>query len=369
MSNLVLYRKYRPSKFSEVIGQEHIVKTLTNALENDMVSHAYLFCGPRGSGKTTIARIMAKAVNCLDRKGPEPCNKCSSCIEINSGRAIDLIEIDAASNRGIDEIRDLKAGARFAPTRLKYKVFIIDESHQLSKDAANALLKILEEPPAHVIFILATTDAHKMISTIISRTQRFDFYKLAVGQLVQKLKLIVKEEKTKIDEDALELIAGHSEGAFRDAESLLDQVMTFAKTTGDKHITADEIKDFLGIIDTKLVAEFLKFVSKKDKVKAIRFLNENIEKGINPFEFAKSFVDYIRYALLYKIDPELNNSLAGTLTKEEKEDLANQAKGLDEKGLRTLLKVFLEAQARMKYSPIPQLPLELAVLEITEEKE
>jgi len=369
MSNLVLYRKYRPKNFSEVVGQEHIVTTLSNALENDMVSHSYLFCGPRGSGKTTIARILAKAVNCLDRKGAEPCNKCSACLEINSNRAIDLIEIDAASNRGIDEIRQLKEGARFSPTRLKYKVYIIDEAHQLSKDAANALLKILEEPPAHVIFILATTDAHKMIPTIISRCQRFDFYKLTVPQIVEKLKTIAKAEKTKIDDDALELIAANSEGAFRDAEGLLDQVITFAQSINDKHITAEEIKDFLGIIDSKLISEFFDLLIKKDRAKAIGFFNENVEKGINPFEFAKNLIDYIRYGLLFKIDPDLNNSLTNTLTSEDRQKIEKQMAKIEEKELRTFLKVFLEAQARMKYSPIPQLPIELAILEITDKKE
>jgi DNA polymerase III subunit gamma/tau len=186
MANIAFYRKYRPKSFQDVIGQEHIVRTLTNAVAQDIISHAYLFSGPRGTGKTSLARLLAKAVNCANPKQGDPCNKCEACGEINAGRAMDFVELDAASNRGIDEIRDLKEGIKFSPTKLKYKVFVIDEAHQLTKEAANALLKTLEEPPPHAIFILATTEAHKMISTIASRCQRFDFHKLTAPQIVQR---------------------------------------------------------------------------------------------------------------------------------------------------------------------------------------
>jgi len=203
MANLVLYRKYRPQTFGEVIGQEHIVQTLTNSIKGNNISHAYLFSGPRGSGKTTIARLFAKAINCQDRisntqhptSSYEPCNKCSSCLEIMAGKSIDLIEIDAASHRGIDDVRELREGIKFAPVKSKYKIFIIDECHQLSKDAANALLKTLEEPPAHAIFLLATTESHKMIPTILSRCQKFDFRRLKVSEIIKKLEFISKKEK------------------------------------------------------------------------------------------------------------------------------------------------------------------------------
>ena len=228
MPNLVLYRKYRPQTFAEIIGQEHVVQTLTNAISSGMISHAYLFAGPRGSGKTTIARLLAKAVNCENRKGFEPCNQCSSCLEISAGRALDLIEIDAASHRGIDEMRELRDGIRFIPTKSKYKVFIIDECHQLTKEAANALLKTLEEPPGHAIFILATTEIHKMIPTIISRCQRFDFRKLTLPEIIKRLEIVSGKEKARIEKPALELIAINSGGSIRDAESLLDQVLTFS---------------------------------------------------------------------------------------------------------------------------------------------
>ncbi|MBU0476885.1 DNA polymerase III subunit gamma/tau, partial [Patescibacteria group bacterium] len=257
---LVLYRKYRPQTFSEIIGQEHVVQTLSNAISSGMTSHAYLFSGPRGSGKTTIARLLAKAVNCENNKGYEPCNKCSSCLEINKSNALDLIEIDAASQGGIDGIRELRDGIKFAPVKSKYKVFIIDECHQLSKDAANALLKTLEEPPSHAIFILATTEIHKMISTIVSRCQRFDFRKLTLPEIVKRLEIISKKEGAKIEKPALELIALNSGGSIRDAEGLLDQSLTFSGDLGNKEIKAEDIKNLLGLVEVGMVSKFTDFL-------------------------------------------------------------------------------------------------------------
>ena len=373
MANLVLYRKYRPKTFAEVMGQEHIVQTITNAISSGMTSHAYLFSGPRGSGKTTLARLLAKAVNCENLQGFEPCNKCLSCLEINEARAIDLIEIDAASNRGIDDIRELKSGIGFAPTRLKYKVFIIDESHQLSKDAANALLKILEEPPSHAIFVLATTEIHKMIPTIISRCQRFDFRKLTLPEIVKKLESIIKSEKAKAEKSALELIALHSEGAMRDAESLLDQVLTFSKTSGGKEaIKAEDIKELLGIVDIKLISEFVDFLSQKKSGEAVDFLNRTLEKGYDPQEFIKTLIRYLRQALLLKISSADSseksqafiNPIVIGLTKEEQQKLKEQSANFTEKEFHSALNLFLEAENRMKYSSIPQLPIELAIIEL-----
>lgn len=361
---MVLYRKYRPKTFAEVIGQEHVVKTLTNAIEENMISHAYLFAGPWGSGKTTLARLFAKAINCEKRQGYEPCNQCLSCQEINEGRALDLIEIDAASNRGIDEIRQLKEGAQFSPTRMKYKVFIIDEAHQLSKDAANALLKILEEPPGHVIFILATTQPEKMIPTILSRCQRFDFYKLSTQQILKKLEFICQNEKVNIDKEALELIAANSSGAMRDAESSLEKIITFAKTQEIKKITPKEVKEILGIIDINIVSQFVDYLIQKNPGKCVQFLNENLDKGLNPFEFAKTLIGYLRNGLILQIDPNLENPLLENLTNEAKEKLKSQMNHFGKNNLRRALKIFLEAENKMKYSPIPQLPLELAVVEI-----
>jgi len=370
--SLVLYRKYRPQRFDEIVGQEHVVKTLTNALAGGMISHAYLFSGPRGTGKTSIARLLAKAVNCQNRKKgeSEPCNKCSSCLEIKDNRLMDLIEIDAASHRGIDDIRELKDGIRFAPTKSKYKVFIIDEAHQLTKEAANALLKTLEEPPAHAIFILATTEIHKMIPTIISRCQRFDFRKLTLPEIINRLNSIAQKEKVKIEKPALELIALNSSGSIRDGESLLNQLFTFYNDSV-KEIKAKDIKDLLGLVETKIISDFTQFLSEKKSMQAVNYLNEIGERGMDLQEFAKSLVEYLRKGLVLKIvgengSPAHFDRYVPGLTKEEIRILQAQVKKFDQKELQRALNIFLSAQNKMRYSPIPQLPLELAIMEITE---
>jgi len=363
--SLVLYRKYRPQSFGEVIGQEHVVQTITNAISGGMVSHAYLFSGPRGSGKTTLARLLAKAVNCQNRKENdfEPCNKCSSCTEINQGRAIDLIEIDAASNRGIDEVRELRDGIKFAPTKSKYKVFIIDECHQLSREAANALLKTLEEPPSHAIFILATTEIHKMIPTIVSRCQRFDFRKLTLQEICKKLEMIIEKEKVKIEKSALELIASNSGGSIRDAESLLGQVLTYSRALKKERIETNDIKTLLGLVDINLISQFVDFILAKDGARAIDFLNEVLERGKDPQEFIKALISYLRQALILKINPVLFNPIITGFTKEEKEKLQLQAQNFKEEELRRVLRLFMRAENEMKYASITQLPLELAIIE------
>ena len=366
--SLVLYRKYRPQTFAEFIGQEHIVRTLTNAISGEMISHAYLFAGPRGSGKTTLARLLSKAVNCQNRKKGEfePCNKCSSCSEIMEGRSMDLMEIDAASHRGIDDARELIDGIRFMPTKSKYKVFIIDESHQLTREAANALLKTLEEPPAHAIFILATTEIHKMIPTIVSRCQRFDFRRLTLPEIMKKLELITEKEKIRIEKPALELIAINSEGSFRDAESLLDQVFTLF---GEKEIKVEDIKDLLGLVEIELVSRFCEFLCQKNPFGAINFLNELVEKGTDLEEFTKVLINYLRQGLILKIMGVDGNPFTSGLTKEEVQKLKTQSENFREEDLKKNLNLFLDAKNKMKYSPIPQLPLELAIIETTEPKE
>ena len=364
MANLVLYRKYRPQTFAEVIGQEHVVQTLTNAISSGMISHAYLFAGPRGTGKTSVARLLAKSLNCQNRKDGEfePCNKCSSCLEIMQGNEMDLIEIDAASHRGIDEIRELRDGIKFVPTKSKYKVFILDEAHQLSKDAANALLKTLEEPPSHAIFVLATTEIHKMIPTVISRCQRFDFRRLTLPEIIKRLEIIAGKEKVKVERAALELIALNSGGAIRDSEGLLDQALTFAGSRGE--IKAEDIKDLLGLVEVELVAKFCDFLCQKKASEAINFLNEVTDRGADLQEFAKILINYLRQALILKITGvEEGNPIITGLTKEEFQKLQNQAANFKEEEIRNILNLFLEAENKMRYSPILQLPLELAIIE------
>jgi len=364
-TSLVLYRKYRPQSFAEFIGQEPIVKTLSNAVASGVISHAYLFAGPRGSGKTSLARLFAKSVNCQVREAgqAEPCNKCNSCLEISAGRAIDLIEIDAASHRGIDEVRELKDGIRFVPTKSKYKVFIFDEAHQLSKDAANALLKTLEEPPSHAIFVLATTEIHKMIPTILSRCQRFDFRRLTALEILKKLEMVAKNEKIKIEKSALELIALNSQGSLRDSESLLDQVFTLYGSK--REIEAEDIKNLLGLVEIELVSKFTDFLVQKKLPEAINFLNETSEKGLDLVEFNKTLINYLRQALLLKIMGEDGNSVISGLTDEEFQKLKAQSVALKEQEIKKIINLFLEAQTKMRYSPIPQLPLELAIIEAT----
>lgn len=361
--SVVLYRKYRPQTFGEIVGQEHIVQTLTNSISAKNIAHAYLFCGPRGSGKTTIARLFAKAVNCEDLSSFEPCNKCSSCLEITAGRAMDMVEIDAASHTGVDDVRELTEGIKFAPVKSKYKVFIIDECHQLSKSAANALLKTLEEPPSHAIFLLATTEAHKMIATITSRCQRFDFKRLQVPEIIKKLEFIAKKENVKFDDSALSLIALNSRGSFRDAESLLDECINFSG--GGGVVKTEEIKELLGIVEIGQISRFVDYLISKNTKEAVLELNSMMDNGADLQEFAKSLIFYLRQSLLLKFNPNFLNTQNSGFSSEELEKLKAQTAGLSEKDIQNMLELFIEAENKIKYSAIPQLPMELAVIDIT----
>lgn len=370
MANLALYRKYRPKTFGEVIGQEHAVQTLKNALIHGLLSHAYVFAGPRGSGKTTIARLLAKAVNCpstalgINKPKGEPCNACDVCQEINAGNSLDLVEIDAASHRGIDEIRELKEGVAFLPARLKYKVFIIDEAHQLTKEAVNALLKTLEEPPPHAIFILATTEIHKMLPTIVSRCQRFDFRRLKVPEIVQRLAMLAKNEKAPVEQAALGLIAMSSGGSLRDAEGLLDKVLTFHAGFGTKkEIDLKSVEELLGIVDLDIIGAFIDLISARKAPEAVDFLNTNLEKGIDPIEFSKNLLQYLRYLLIVKISPKVGDAILEGFAQEQKEKIQTQAKQFEETQLQKTTERFMEAENQMKYASIIQLPLELAIID------
>lgn len=360
MSNLVLYRKYRPKSWSEVMGQEHIVRTLTNALKLNRVGHAYLFTGPRGTGKTTLARLLAKSLNCVKREDFEPCNKCGLCEEIAVGKALDLIEIDAASNRGIDEIRQLKEGIKFSPAIAKYKVFIIDEVHMLTKEAFNALLKTLEEPPAHAVFVLATTEVHKVPATILSRVQRFDFRHLTIDEIFRKLKKIAELEKIKIEEPALKLIARYAQGSSRDAESLLEQF----KVWGSDEVSVQNIEALLGIVDFEKVKKLADFLAAKDIAKAIDFIGRLMQEGRDLEMFLKELQSHFRRLMILKIDPALSSIVSQELTGDQIGLLEAQIIKFSLGDLSRALKILMSAQQEMRLAPIPSLPLELAVIEI-----
>ena len=361
-----LYRKYRPQSFAEIIGQEHVVQTLANSISAKNISHAYLFCGPRGSGKTTIARLFAKAINCEKPNGAEPCNKCSSCLEIMQSKSMDLIEIDGASNNSVDNVRELIDGIKFAPIKSKYKIFIIDECHQLSKPAFNALLKTLEEPPNHAVFLLATTEAHKMIPTIVSRCQRFDFKRLQVPEIIKKLEFISKKENIEFDQPALSLIALNSRGSFRDAESLLDECINFSGNKGS--IKTEDIKELLGIVEVGQIADFVDLLISKNTKDSIVSLNLMADKGLDLQEFAKTLVYYLRQSLLLKINPNFLTAQNTGLSSQELEKIKAQTAILAQKDIQNMLEFFIEAENKMKYSTLAQLPLELAILNITHQE-
>ena len=360
----VLYRKYRPKTFSEVEGQEHVVKTLQGALSLGRVSHAYLFAGPRGSGKTTIARLLAKTLNC-EKNIEDSCNKCGLCTAMDTSSGIDLIELDAASNRGIDEIRNIKESVRSAPLQGKYKIFIIDEVHMLTKDAFNALLKTLEEPPSHAIFILATTEPYKVLPTVLSRVQRFDFRRLTADQIVTKLKRIGKSEKIKVPNEVLTLIAANSDGSLRDAESSLAKLISFVGS----EVKVEDAQNLLGIIPFNLHEEFVKCLAGKKSEEGINFINQIYESGVDLANFTDSFLEYLRKMLVLKSSTSVETILAAELAPEHVRVLKEQANMLTIRNLANLISLFIKAKENLKSSPVPQLPLELAFLDALEHKD
>jgi DNA polymerase-3 subunit gamma/tau len=362
---LALSRKYRPKQFEDLLGHDTNVEILKNAAKSGEIGQAYLFYGSRGTGKTTTARLIAKLLNCEKRatdpkfraKG-EPCNACSSCREIDAGTSFDVIEIDAASNRGIDEIRNLKESIKTAPAGGRNKVYIIDEVHMLTGPAFNALLKTLEEPPPHVTFVLATTEFEKLPATIVSRTQRFLFKKLPKTTILKKLATIAKAENISITPEALELIAAAAEGSFRDAESLLDQVSSF-----EEKVDLASAERLIGRVGFQRVEHFARLIIQKNQKEALAYLTEVNEEGQNVVQLTRDLVHYLRKVLTSKLNPALAKSFATELTQEELVRMQALVKDAEPDFLVQTIRALIRAYSEMRYSPFPIVPFEIVLIE------
>ena len=355
-----LYRKWRPQTFEDIIGQKHITQTLINAISLNRISHAYIFSGPRGVGKTTTARILAKSLNCVKGPTAHPCNKCERCIRITDGYSMDVIEIDGASNRGIDDIRDLRNKVKFTPAEGKYKVYIIDEVHMLTTEAFNALLKTLEEPPSHVIFIFATTNPHKIPSTILSRCQWFNFRRIALEDIVAKLKIIVKDEDLKIDDKVLDIIARNSTGSMRDAESTLDQIIAYC----GKDITSQSVKEVLGIIEEEVFFELVEAIIKNDTLRGIELINRTSDLGGDASQFIKNLMEYVHNLSLAKVCQKDIMNFQGIFT-EDRERLLKQSKTIKLEKLFKIVDYLTEVERKIRYTRHPWILLEMLVIKFT----
>ena len=358
---MALYHKHRPQTFATVIGQDHIVKTIANQVKQGTVAHAYLFSGPRGIGKTTTARLLAKALNCENKKDKtsEPCNECSTCQEIGGSRSIDVIEIDAASHTGVDNVREnIIENAQFKPTKSPYKVFIIDEVHMLSTSAFNALLKTLEEPPKHVVFILATTEPHKIPDTIISRCQRYTFKKVSYEVLSKQLQDIAKTEKVEVDKDVIDRIVNKSDGCVRDAVSLLDQIMA----VGEKHITAEIATIVLPTSNVDEVVSLLSALVSKDTSAGLDIIHNLSSEGIRFTQFADDCIELLRVIMIGKATAE-KNAVGTDLSDDVKKELKKLGEQIEYSQIISLIDLFMKRRAEIQSSPLPQLPLEMVVIE------
>lgn len=358
MSYQVIARKYRPQKFADVVGQEHITKTLQNAIASGRIHHAYLFAGARGIGKTTVARILAKSLNCEKGPNAEPCGVCTPCKEIASGSSLDVQEIDGASNTGVDDVREIRERAKYMPAGSRYKIYIIDEVHMLSTAAFNALLKTLEEPPPHVVFMFATTESHKIPATILSRCQRYDFRRIPALKIVESLKLIAKNEGVAIDEECLSLIAHEATGSLRDAQSLLDQAIAFA----GKKVVSEDIKSMLGFLDRKLTFDLLEAVLDKDAKRALANLNEIFDMGVDLIRFTMDFLTGLRHLLVIK-ECGLEKSLLD-MPQDEAELLNNLAAKSTIEELQQMFGIWYSASDNIARSPFPKMLLEVMLMRI-----
>ncbi len=360
MSYLVLARKWRPQQFTDITGQSHVTRTLTNAIEQDRVHHAFLFCGARGVGKTTAARVLARALNCERSEAPTttPCGECSSCKETAAGTALDVFEIDGASNRGINEIRELRDGIAYAPQRDRYKVYIIDEVHMLTTEAFNALLKTLEEPPAHVKFIFATTEPHKIPVTILSRCQRFDFKRIPLEIMMGRLKEILAAEKVAIADGGLRLVARESEGSMRDALSLLDRIISFCGAEA----SYDQVAEVLGVADRAWLARVITAVTEHDAPAALAVVAEAVSFGIDLRQFVGDLVHYVRDIIVLQVAGEQGGLT--DLSAEETKSLLELGQGQQPETLQRVVQVLVQTAERLVYANFPRLEVEMAVIRL-----
>ncbi|MFR8318048.1 MAG: DNA polymerase III subunit gamma/tau [Catenibacillus sp.] len=359
MSYQALYRKWRPSEFEEVKGQDHIVTTLKNQIKADRIGHAYLFCGTRGTGKTTVAKIFAKAVNCLHPIDGSPCNECEMCRAINSQTSMNVIEIDAASNNGVDNIREIREEVSYSPTEGRFKVYIIDEAHMLSIGAFNALLKTLEEPPAYVIFILATTDVHRIPITILSRCQRYDFKRITIETIADRLLDLARREHLDVEEKAIQYVARAADGSMRDALSLLDQCVAFY--LGER-LTYDHVLEVLGAVDTTVFSRLLRCVDGGRFVEAVRLLEEIVIQGRELSQFVTDFIWYMRNLLLVQGSGDLEDIL--DISSENLQALKEEAQMIDNEKIMRYIRVFSQLSGQIKYSSQKRVLIEVALVKL-----